>query len=103
LAPFTCLEPGRALLNSSWILLDLGMSKKNAADIRIDRIHSRAICDEIGERLGQTLRRESVELPPRLQLLVARLAELDGEIAPSIVPACEDMLPQRELHASSVR
>jgi hypothetical protein len=87
-------------LDSSWILLDLVMSKKNAADIRIDHIHSRAICDEIGERLRETLRRE--ELPPRLQFLVDRLAELDGRSAPSIVPSFEDMQPQRELHSSSV-
>ena len=100
-APFTCLEPDRELSNSSWMLLDLVMSKKNAADIRIDAIHSRAICDEIGERLRQVLKRESVGLPPRLQLLVDRLAELDGAAAPSIVPCFEDMLPRRELHSSS--
>jgi len=102
LALFTCLEPSRELLNSSWILLDLVMSKKNAADIRIDQIHSRAICDEIGERLRETLRREAPELPSRLQLLVDRLAELDGRSAPSIVPSFEDLLPRRELHSSSV-
>jgi hypothetical protein len=101
-APFTCLEPDRELLNPSWMLLDLVMSKKNAADIRIDPIHSRAICDEIGERLRQVLKREPVGLPPRLQLLVDRLAELDGAAAPSIVPSFEDMLPRRELHSSSV-
>ena len=100
-APFTCLEPDRELFDPSW-MLDLVMSKKNAADIRIDHIHSRAICDEIGERLRETLRREALELPPRLQLLVDRLAELDGRSAPSIVPSFEDMLPRREIHSSSV-
>jgi len=89
-------------LDRSWILLDLVMSKKNAADIQIDHIHSRAICDEIGERLRETLRREAPELPPRLQLLVHRLAELNGRSAPSIVPSFDDMLPRRELHSSSV-
>ena len=91
-----------SLLDPSWILLDLVMSKKNAADIRIDHIHSRAICDEIGERLRETLGRKVLELPPRLQLLVDRLAELDGRSAPSIVPSFDDMLPRRELHSSSV-
>jgi hypothetical protein len=57
------------------------MSKKNAADIQIDHLHSRAICDEIGERLRQAIRQESVGLPPRLQLLVDRLAEFDGAAA----------------------
>jgi len=102
-APFTCLEPDRELFNPSWMLLDLVMSKKNAADITIDPIHSRAICDEIGERLRQVLKRESVGLPPRLQLLVDRLAELDGAAAPSIVPSFEEMLPRRELHSSSAQ
>jgi hypothetical protein len=83
------------------MLLDLVMSKKNA-DIRIDPIHSRAICDEIGERLRQVLKRESVGLPPRLQLLVDRLTELDGAASPSIIPSFEDMVPRRELHSSSV-
>jgi hypothetical protein len=101
-APFTCLEPDRELSNPSWMLPDLVMSKKNAADIQIDPIHSRAICDEIGERLRQVLKRESVGLPLRLQLLVDRLAELDGAAAPSIVPSFEDMAPRRELHSSSV-
>jgi hypothetical protein len=100
-APFTCLEPDREQFDPSW-MLDLVMSKKNAADIRIDHIHSRAICDEIGERLRQALKRESVGLPPQLQLLVDRLAELDGAAAPSIVPSFDDMLPRRELHSSSV-
>jgi hypothetical protein len=78
------------------------MSKKNDANIQIDHMHSRAICDEIGDRLRETLGREPVELPPRLRLLVERLAELDGEVAPSIMPSFGDMLPRRELHSSSV-
>lgn len=82
------------------MLLDLAMSTKNTANIRIDYVHSRAICDEIGERLGQALKRECAELPPHLQLLVDRLVELDGEAAPSIVPAFEDMLSREELHSS---
>ena len=77
------------------------MSKKNAADMQIDHMHSRAICDEIGERLRQAIRQESIGLPPRLQLLVDRLAELDGATAPSIVPSFDDMLPQRELQSSA--
>jgi hypothetical protein len=78
------------------------MSKKNDANIQIDHMHSRAICDEIGDRLRETLGREPVELPPRLRLLVERLAELDGEVAPSIIPSFGDMLPRRKLHSSSV-
>jgi hypothetical protein len=53
---------------------------------------SRAICDEIGYQLGVALRREAIDLPPFLQSLVARLAESDGNVAPSIVPCLEDMV-----------
>jgi hypothetical protein len=73
------------------------MSIKSPADVQIDRIHIRAICDEIGDRLRVILRREITELPPTVQSLVDRLAELDYEIAPPIVPSLEDMLPRREL------
>lgn len=76
------------------------MSKMIAADLRIDHVHCRAICDEIGERLRHSLTREAGELPPRLKLLVDRLAQLDNEVAPSIVPALEDMLPQSERQSS---
>lgn len=61
---------------------------------RIDAVHARAICDEIGERLSFMLRRPSAshELPPRLQDLMDQLARLDDEPSPSIVPALDDML-----------
>jgi hypothetical protein len=73
------------------------MSIKSPANVQIDRIHIRAICDEIGDRLRVILRREITELPRTLQSLVDRLAELDRETTPSIVPSLEDMLPRREL------
>ena len=68
------------------------MSNKSDANIKIDSAHSRAICDEIGYRLGVVLRREATVLPPFLQSLVARLAEMEGNVAPSIVPCLEDMV-----------
>lgn len=49
----------------------------------------RAICDEIGERLSYTLGVEA-GLPPRLQMLLDRLAELDCH-APSLVPAIQEI------------
>lgn len=51
--------------------------------------HILAICDEIGERLRYTLRVDA-SLPPRLQLLLDRLAELDCD-APSLVPNIEEI------------
>ena len=59
---------------------------------QIDSGHCRAICDEIGDRLRILLDKDASAIPQRLQLLIDRLAELDGEQAPSIVPAMEDML-----------
>jgi hypothetical protein len=56
----------------------------------LDHIHCRAICDEIGERLREVLRREASEMPPRLLMLVDKLAELDDH-GPSIVPIIDEM------------
>jgi hypothetical protein len=60
---------------------------------RIDSSHCRAICEEIGERLRLILRPEAA-LPVRLQILVDRLADQERELAPSIVPALDDMIWQ---------
>jgi hypothetical protein len=67
------------------------MSSQKALPVQIDRGHCRAICDEIGDRLRILLDREAGEIPQRLRLLIDRLAELDGEQAPSIAPAMDDM------------
>jgi hypothetical protein len=65
------------------------------AGVRIDTVHARAICEEIGDRLGVMLRRSSGhELPPRLRDLMDQLARRDEEAAPSIVPTLDDMLIQ---------
>lgn len=62
--------------------------------LRIDGLHCRAICDEIGERLQIMLRPDAAELPARLQLLIDRLADQDRQLAPSIVPDLDDMIRQ---------
>jgi len=62
------------------------MSKRRASSsfvmptrlIEIDRLHSRAICLEIGERLGLQLRVEP-ELPPDLASLAAQFDALDSD------------------------
>jgi hypothetical protein len=66
---------------------------RNGAILQIDSVHSRAICDEIGDRLREMLRRETkAELPPSLQYLIEQLADADRDIAPPIVPSLEDMI-----------
>jgi hypothetical protein len=65
------------------------MSKRSDVNTGMDELHSRAICDEIGDRLRQILPPEAGPLPPRLQYLLDRLA--DDELSPSIVPSLEDM------------
>jgi hypothetical protein len=64
--------------------------------IEIDSSHCRAICDEVGEHLRRILDREATALPPRLQLLLERLAEQDLVEAPSIAPSIDDMVWQPE-------
>ena len=69
------------------------MFARNGAILQIDSAHSRAICDDIGDRLREMLRREiKGKLPPSLQYLMEQLADADRDIAPSIVPSLEDMI-----------
>jgi hypothetical protein len=89
---FTYLEPGQEPIEPKLNLPESAMLNESDTNTKIDSVHSRAICDEIGYRLGVALRREAIDLPPFLQSLVARLAELDGNVAPSIVPCLEDMV-----------
>jgi hypothetical protein len=66
--------------------------KITAADLAIDQIHCRAICDEIGERLRYLLNREASDVPSNLLRLVSMLDEMDClpvVLAPSIVPPIE--------------
>ncbi|MDA9427134.1 hypothetical protein XH97_34210 [Bradyrhizobium sp. CCBAU 53380] len=62
----------------------------------IDPEHRRAICNEIGERLRGILADEVTPLPSRLQSMVERLTELDGD-APSVAPDRQDDAPSRPL------
>jgi hypothetical protein len=65
------------------------MPNRTATVSALDHIHSRAICDEIGERLRCVLDREASEIPPRLLMLVNELAQLD--YVPSIVPSIDEI------------
>ncbi len=68
------------------------MSSQQPSSLQIDHEHCRAICDEIGERLRLILKPEAAELPERLSRLLQRLAEMEHEPAPSIVPSMGDMV-----------
>jgi hypothetical protein len=59
-------------------------------NLRLDHTHCRAICDEIGERLRETMAPESVKMSPHLRRLIDRLGELDNVWSPGIVPLIED-------------
>ena len=103
---FTSPKAGPAhlpVLNSAVSLLthvDLirfgrAMLARTGVNMQIDADHSRAICLEIGERLGELMRRDAAcELPARLRYLMERLAEADRETSPSLVPCLEDMTQQ---------
>jgi hypothetical protein len=53
------------------------------SDVQINRIHSGAICEEIGEGLSAALGPQSNELPPRLLALMKELAKVDPRDEPS--------------------
>lgn len=61
-------------------------TRLNAPDVHLDHIHCEAVRQGIGEKLRDTLSRESPDMTQRLRALMARLPELDGEKAPSLVP-----------------
>jgi hypothetical protein len=67
------------------------MAGQDSTGLAFDYTHSRAICDEIGERLRDVLSREVSEIPSFLCRLVDRLAELERVPAPSIVPSIDDI------------
>jgi hypothetical protein len=60
--------------------------------IQIDSPHCRAICDEIGDRLRIMLDRDATALPPRLQVLMLRLAAQDLAGSPSIAAAIDESM-----------
>jgi hypothetical protein len=51
-------------------------------DVQINRIHSGAICKEIGKELSAALGPQSGELSPRLLALIKGLAKVDPRKAP---------------------
>jgi hypothetical protein len=51
-------------------------------DVQITRVHSGAVCEEIGERLSAALGPQSIELSPRLLALIKELGKVDPREAP---------------------
>lgn len=66
------------------------MADQMAHQLDLPSVHARAICDEIGSRLGYMLQPDHSDLPARLRDLVLRLVQMDDE-APSMIPSIEDM------------
>jgi hypothetical protein len=64
-------------------MTDLNMQNRI---VRIDKIHGRAICTEIAERVRLVLANEQSEVPISLKSQIDRLPKLD-EGSPSIVPS----------------
>jgi hypothetical protein len=47
-------------------------------DSQINRIHSGAVCKEMGDRLSVALGPKSIELPPHLLALIDQLAKAES-------------------------
>jgi hypothetical protein len=69
----------------------------DARNIQIDSVHCRAICEEVGYHLRQTLKTGASEHPPHLKLL-ARLRRQDLGGAPSINPSFHAIGSRRDQH-----
>jgi len=67
------------------------MASIEPADTFLDHTHCRAICEAIGDRLPEVLDRNTSRTPPNLQRLIDRLADLERESAPSIVPSFDEL------------
>ena len=80
-----CSQAGGVGANAGAFLPERGFVMHNRIDI--DPKHSRAIVQEIGERLRAVLKEEP-ESPGSLRTQIDRLRELE-EQSPSIVPAAE--------------
>jgi hypothetical protein len=50
--------------------------RANESGVRIGRVHSAAICEEIGERLRTRLNRQAVPPPPELGALIGQLRDV---------------------------
>jgi len=70
------------------------MSSKGISGLAFDSDHCRAICDEIGARLGIVMNRDVSAIPAHLLNLMEQFANLDHLPAPSIVPS-DDIDPSR--------
>jgi hypothetical protein len=77
------------------------MPRNVLTKIHIDSVHNSAICDEIGYRLSQILKVESLEVPPYLRELLDRLRQQDRECSPSLVPSLHDMEPAASKNPTS--
>ena len=58
----------------------MGTFMSNRTDdygVQIDRIHSRAICEEVGARLRSFGQMEPSDVPPHLRMLIGELQELE--------------------------
>ena len=80
-----CSQAGGVDANAGAFLPERGLVMRNRIDI--DSKHSRAIVQEIGERLRAFLKEES-EPPGSLRTQIDRLRELE-EQSPSIMPVAE--------------
>jgi hypothetical protein len=61
-------------------------NRTSVPDVRLDRIHSEAVREGIGERLRDTTNGSMPDMSDNLRDLIAQLPELDRESAPSLVP-----------------
>jgi hypothetical protein len=51
-------------------------------EVQLNRIHIRAVCEEMGERLSVALGPQSTELPPHLRSLMKQLAKVEPREEP---------------------
>jgi hypothetical protein len=90
-------EMGTILNQDRTIDTRRAMPNRDVAALLLDHTHCRAICDEIGDRLRDVLKRETSQLPLRLRALIDKLAQLEIDNdpvqlqdVPSIAPSIDE-------------
>ena len=71
------------------ILMKMVPAVRDRTSFTLNHKHTRAICDEIGVRLG-AMSRQLPELPARIKQLLVSLREHDRHQAPPLAPVSEE-------------
>jgi hypothetical protein len=75
----------------------------DTSKVQIDGVHSRAICEEVGYRLRQSLKNAHAESAPHLNQLVKRMRLQEVGGAPTLARSSDDRHGSRDRTSTTLR